>query len=54
MAGAKMPEMGVCAATRVALPARFLWEAYRGMLGRERVPSRSPFDKGERIGDHSF
>ncbi|MDL2357850.1 MAG: exodeoxyribonuclease V subunit gamma, partial [Pseudomonadota bacterium] len=38
-------EVGVCAATRVALPARFLWEAYRGMLGRERVPSRSPFDK---------
>jgi predicted secreted hydrolase len=26
-------ELGVCAATRVALPARFLWEAYRGMLG---------------------
>ncbi|MBZ2209445.1 exodeoxyribonuclease V subunit gamma [Massilia soli] len=39
-------ELGVCAATRVALPARFLWEAYRGMLGRERVPSQSPFDKG--------
>lgn len=39
-------ELGVCAATRVALPARFLWEAYRGMLGRERVPIRSPYDKG--------
>ncbi|UGQ49001.1 exodeoxyribonuclease V subunit gamma [Massilia endophytica] len=39
-------ESGVCAATRVALPARFLWEAYRGMLGRERVPSVSAFDKG--------
>jgi exodeoxyribonuclease V gamma subunit len=38
-------DMGVCAATRVALPARFLWQAYRGMLGPERVPSRSPFDK---------
>jgi exodeoxyribonuclease V gamma subunit len=38
-------ELGVCAATRVALPARFLWEAYRGMLGPERVPKRSPFDK---------
>jgi exodeoxyribonuclease V gamma subunit len=38
-------DIGVCAATRVALPARFLWEAYRGMLGRERVPARSPFDK---------
>jgi len=39
-------EMGVCAAARVALPARFLWETYRGMLGRERVPVRSAFDKG--------
>ncbi|NRR32020.1 exodeoxyribonuclease V subunit gamma [Oxalobacteraceae bacterium] len=38
-------EMRVCAATRVALPARFLWETYRGMLGRERVPVRSAFDK---------
>lgn len=38
-------ELGVCAATRVALPARFMWEAYRGMLGRERVPNRAPFDK---------
>jgi exodeoxyribonuclease V gamma subunit len=39
-------ELGVCAATRVALPARFLWEAYRGLLGREGVPVQSPFDKG--------
>ena len=38
-------DLGVCAATRVALPARFLWEAYRATLGRERVPTRSPFDK---------
>jgi exodeoxyribonuclease V gamma subunit len=38
-------ELGVCAATRVALPARFMWDAYRGMLGRERVPTRSPFDR---------
>jgi exodeoxyribonuclease V gamma subunit len=39
-------EIGVCAATRVALPARFLWDTYRAMLGRERVPGRSAFDKG--------
>jgi exodeoxyribonuclease V gamma subunit len=38
-------DMGVCAATRIALPARFLWESYRAMLGRERVPKRSAFDK---------
>jgi len=39
-------ELTVCAATQVALPARFLWQAYRSMLGREHVPTRSPFDKG--------
>ncbi|MBB3221473.1 exodeoxyribonuclease V subunit gamma [Pseudoduganella umbonata] len=39
-------QAGVCAATRVALPARFLWEAYRAMLGRDRVPRVSAFDKG--------
>lgn len=39
-------ELGVCAANRMALPARFLWETYRGMLGRERVPPVSAFDKG--------
>jgi exodeoxyribonuclease V gamma subunit len=38
-------DIGVCAATRVALPARFLWEAYRTMLGRDQVPQRSPYDK---------
>ncbi|WP_426194045.1 exodeoxyribonuclease V subunit gamma [Massilia sp. DWR3-1-1] len=38
-------QSGVCAATRVALPARFLWEAYRGLLGADQVPKRSPFDK---------
>ena len=38
-------EIGICAASRVALPARFLWDAYRGMLGRERVPPISAFDK---------
>jgi exodeoxyribonuclease V gamma subunit len=38
-------DMKVCAATRLALPARFLWESYRAMLGREQVPSRSAFDK---------
>ena len=30
---------GVCAATRVELPARFLWRTYRQVLGREAVPS---------------
>jgi len=36
---------GVCAATRVELPSRFLWRTYRQVLGREAVPSDSPLDK---------
>lgn len=36
---------GVCAASRVELPARFLWRLYRAMLGRDGAPARSPFDK---------
>ncbi len=38
-------EGGVCAATRVELPARFLWRTYRQILGREQVPSFSALDK---------
>ena len=36
---------GVCAATRVELPARFLWRTYRQVLGRAAVPGESPLDK---------
>lgn len=36
---------GVAAATRVELPARFLWRAFRQALGRDAVPSQSPLDK---------
>lgn len=36
---------GVCAATRVELPSRFLWRTYRQVLGREAVPGDSPLDK---------
>ncbi len=36
---------GVCAATRVELPARFIWRAYRAVLGRAAVPTFSPLDK---------
>ena len=38
-------EIGICASTQVTLPGRFLWQAYRSMLGRDRVSARSPFDK---------
>ena len=36
---------GICAATRVELPARFLWRSYRQVLGRGSVGSGSPLDK---------
>ncbi len=36
---------GISAASRVELPARFLWRAYRQMLGPVAVPAASPFEK---------
>ena len=36
---------GLCAATRVELPARLLWRVYRQMLGRAAVPARSALEK---------
>ena len=36
---------GICAATRVELPARFIWRAYRAVLGRAAVPAVSALDK---------
>ncbi|WP_406666145.1 exodeoxyribonuclease V subunit gamma [Gallaecimonas sp. GXIMD1310] len=36
---------GICAATAMQMPARFLWQAYRAVLGSEQVPRHSPFDK---------
>jgi exodeoxyribonuclease V gamma subunit len=36
---------GVCAATRVELPSRFLWRTYRQVLGTQHVPPESPLDK---------
>ncbi|MCV2350216.1 exodeoxyribonuclease V subunit gamma [Paucibacter sp. Y2R2-4] len=38
-------QSGICSATRVELPGRFLWRAYRQMLGRDSVPSQSRLDK---------
>jgi exodeoxyribonuclease V gamma subunit len=37
--------LGVCAAVDAQLPARFLWEAYRAVLGDDAVPEVSPFDR---------
>ncbi|MDR3445824.1 MULTISPECIES: exodeoxyribonuclease V subunit gamma [unclassified Dyella] len=37
--------LGISAAIDVQLPGRFLWAAYRSVLGRDAVPTTSPFDK---------
>lgn len=36
---------GIAAAFDMLLPSRFVWRAYRAVLGAAAVPERSPFDK---------
>ncbi|WP_202883112.1 exodeoxyribonuclease V subunit gamma [Comamonas piscis] len=36
---------GITAAVDVQLPAQFLWQAYRAVLGKQDVPEISPLDK---------
>ena len=36
---------GIAAALDVQLPARFLWQVYRGVLGAQTTPQSSPLDK---------
>lgn len=36
---------GISAALDIQLPARFLWQAYRAVLGEEAIPRQSPYDK---------
>jgi exodeoxyribonuclease V gamma subunit len=38
-------QTGVCSSTRVELPGRFVWRAYRQVLGTGSVPRESPLDK---------
>jgi len=38
-------QMGVCSGVQVTLPARFLWQTYRQVLGPQRVARRSPYDR---------
>jgi len=48
LALARPPEeggLGISAAVRMQLPGRFLWDAYRAVLGDSAVPETSPFDK---------
>lgn len=44
-ADAEQGGCGIAAAVDVQLPARFLWSAYRSVLGNESVPETSPLDK---------
>ncbi|MQX53257.1 exodeoxyribonuclease V subunit gamma [Alcanivorax sediminis] len=37
--------LGISAGFRFQMPARFLWSAYRTVLGEHKVPRTSPFDK---------
>jgi exodeoxyribonuclease V gamma subunit len=39
------PGLGIAAGLEFVLPARFLWRAYRAVLGAGAVPERSPFDR---------
>ncbi len=36
---------GIAASMAFCLPSRFVWQAYRAVLGRDAVPETSPFDK---------
>ena len=36
---------GISAAVDFQLPARFLWQAYRAVLGKDGIPRESPYDK---------
>ncbi|SEO83554.1 DNA helicase/exodeoxyribonuclease V, gamma subunit [Luteibacter sp. UNC138MFCol5.1] len=41
--------LGIAAAVNVQLPGRFLWKAYRAVLGDDAVPPESPFDKSRLV-----
>ena len=40
---------GISAAQQFQMPARFLWQVYRDVLGDEAVPRTSPFDKSRLV-----
>lgn len=42
---AEQPGCGIAAALDIQLPSAFLWQAYRAVLGADRVPKTSPYDK---------
>ncbi|MGB1220258.1 MAG: exodeoxyribonuclease V subunit gamma [Alcanivoracaceae bacterium] len=40
---------GIAAAQQFQMPSRFLWQAYRSVLGEDQVPHTSPFDKSRLV-----
>lgn len=40
---------GIAAALEALLPARFVWQAYRAVLGADAVPEVSPFDESRLV-----
>ncbi|HYQ38666.1 MAG TPA: exodeoxyribonuclease V subunit gamma, partial [Pseudomonas sp.] len=45
LALAEQDSCGIAAAIQVELPARFLWQTYRAVLGSDSIPLESPLDK---------
>ncbi|MBV2235307.1 MAG: exodeoxyribonuclease V subunit gamma, partial [Sterolibacterium sp.] len=45
LAGEDAQGGGIAAAFDLLLPSRFVWRAYRAVLGESAVPEQSPFDK---------
>ena len=41
--------LGICAATRLELPSKYMWQIYRNVLGADQVPKHMPFDKDSLI-----
>jgi exodeoxyribonuclease V gamma subunit len=49
MALADDAALGICAATQLDLPASYLWQVYRTVLGAQAVPQHMPFDKSSLV-----
>jgi len=45
LALAEQSGCGIAAAIQLELPARFLWQSYRAVLGSDEIPQQSPLDK---------
>ncbi|SFM25650.1 exodeoxyribonuclease V subunit gamma [Marinobacter zhejiangensis] len=41
--------LGIAAAMQFSLPSRFLWQAYRAVLGENQVATQSPYDKDQLV-----